>query len=109
MTSNTVDAAGVIRPGEHTAQVTVLSGCEPESKFGVTVSVSQGDTVALGNRHGHCAGATETYVVTVAASNGAALVAGNAEICGEASTREVGVIDDTRRWCRADGVDLEAG
>jgi hypothetical protein len=34
-------------------------------------------------------------------------VGDHAEICGEASTREAGVIDDTRSWCRADGVDLE--
>jgi hypothetical protein len=107
ITTNTFGATGVIRPGGHTARVTVVLGCEPEGTFGVTVAVSQADTVAVGSRHGRCTGATETYVVTVAASDGAALVAGNAEICGEASTREAGVIDDTRRWCRAGGVDLQ--
>jgi hypothetical protein len=109
ITNNTFGATGVIRPGHHAARVTLVLGCEPGGTLGVTVTVTQGDTVAVGSRHGRCTGATETYAVTVAASNGTALIAGSAEICGEAATREDGVIDDTRSWCRPDGVDLHAG
>lgn len=107
LTSNTFNAAGRVRPAGHTAQVTVELGCEPDGAFDVEVTMAQGDTIAIGRRHGRCTGATERYAVTVAARNGARLTAGHAEICGEASTREAGVIDDTRRWCRAGCVDLQ--
>ena len=71
------------------------------------MTVTQVDTIAVGSRHGRCTGAKEASDVTVTARNGARLVGDHAEICGEASTREAGVIDDTRSWLRADGVDLQ--
>lgn len=107
ITTNTFDAVGRVGPGGRTAHVTVELGCEPDGAFSVEVTVAQGDTIAIGRRHGRCTGATERYAVTVAARNGGRLTAGHAEICGEASTRQTGVIDDTRRWCRTDGVDLQ--
>jgi len=109
VSSGGLSATGGVRPGGHTGQVTVVLECEPEGVFSVEVTVTQGKTVAVGRRRGRCTGAAESYVVTVVSRKGAQLAAGNADICGEASTRESGVIDDTLRWCRAGGVVLQEG
>ena len=36
ITTNTFGATGVVRPGGHTARVTLLMGCEPEGVFDST-------------------------------------------------------------------------
>jgi hypothetical protein len=90
------------------ATVGLILGCEQPGACTAKVVVRQGDAVAVGRQQGRCTGDPETHEVTVKTRNGPALAFGAAEICGDAATRVRGTVDETRSWCRAGGMTLEA-
>jgi hypothetical protein len=109
MTSNTFEGTGVLDRRGREVTVGLVLGCDRGGRFAAEVVVRQGDVTGTGSHRGRCTGAPEIYDVTLRTQRGERLQPGEAEICGDATTKIHGVVDDQRTWCRPPGVVLHEG
>lgn len=108
ITGNTFESDGTLGAAGRSLAVGVVLGCDTPGTFAVEVTVRQGDAEATGVRRGSCTGDTETLTVRLTTREGPVLQPGAAEACAVAATRQRGVTDDTRSWCRPGGIGLQA-
>lgn len=97
---NTVDDTATVHGGGHRLTATIIIGCIEGERVRFEVTVTQGDSVAVGRGAGRCNGAPEgqQFELAVAGSRGATFHPGDARASAWAETRHGHHTHPRRSW-----------